>query len=255
MLPFIKLGNRLLPMYGLCMTLGFAAAVLVSYLRSRRRGVDKYDFIVVAACGMGLGLMGTRVLYLIASYGVRQIIADIGAGDWSFLMEGGQVYLGGLIGGVLGGMLGARIMKGSIPEYCDIIIPTIPLGHAFGRVGCHFAGCCYGMPYEGFCSVTYPLAGVDYGVFPVQLMEAAVNIVIFVIMLLFMRKPRRRFAVLWMYMLMYAVARFTLEFFRGDAIRGAAAGLSTSQWISVAMFAAAVVMLVAPALRKRSNIA
>lgn len=240
--PFIHLGPVTLPVYGLCMAAGLLIAALIAFLRAPRFDINKYDLIVVAAVAVGLGLIGAKVTYLVASYGLDRVLADIRAGEWTFMSSGGQVYLGGLIGGVIGGLATVRILKASVADYCDVVVPAIPLGHAFGRIGCHFAGCCYGMPYEGPLCVSYPYIGVE-NVFPVQLVEAAAGIVMFAVLMVFARRKRSRYATLRLYMLMYAAVRFCLEFLRGDAIRGIAAGLSTSQWISVAMFAVAIIPL------------
>lgn len=245
MLPYITIGDRMIPMYGVCMAVGILVSAYIAYIRTKRAGGDVNSLIVIGACGVGCGLVGAKLLYVIVSYGLGNAFNDMAAGDFSFLSTSGQVFYGGLIGGVLGAILGTWLTHDDPAIYCDVIVPCIPLGHAFGRLGCFFAGCCYGMPYEGFGSLSFPAVGVDHQTFPVQLLEMTINIGIFVYLMIASGKPHKRWHMLYHYLLMYAVTRFTLEFMRGDAVRGAAVGLSTSQWISVGLFVVSVLLMLA----------
>jgi phosphatidylglycerol:prolipoprotein diacylglycerol transferase len=135
---------------------------------------------------------------------------------------------------------------------CDIFAPAIALGHVVGRLGCYFAGCCYGRPTSLPWGITFhdPFAasyvGTPLGVplHPTQLYEAGAELLILGV-LLFAEKKGRPFAgrTFWAYMLLYAVSRFVIEIFRGDE-RGMIIGLSTSQFISVVLAPLSIAMLV-----------
>ena len=146
------------------------------------------------------------------------------------------MFYGSLIGGLLMVYIYCRKYKVSIPDLSVVVVPTIPLIHAFGRLGCFFAGCCYGIQYGGPASITFkssPVAPNGVSLFPVQLVESAINLVIFMVLILYRRKNRNYKGIIILYLLLYSVSRFALEFVRGDIIRGFIFGLSTSQWISL----------------------
>jgi len=134
----------------------------------------------------------------------------------------------------------------------DMYAPGIALGHVIGRLGCLLAGCCYGKQTTVAWAITFtsPVAqdnaGTPLGVplHPTQLYEAGAEALILALLLSTERKGRyfagRTF---WLYMLLYAISRFIIEFFRGDE-RGAVGMFSTSQFISILLAPLAVVMLV-----------
>ena len=225
----------------------------ICFVRARKNKLDIDSLIVIAACAVGLGLVGAKLLYLFVSCDINEVFERLSRGDISDLAGGGQVFYGGLIMGIIGAFLGVRI-SGSCGEtalYCDAVVPAIPLGHAFGRIGCFLAGCCYGAPYTGFCAVTFPSVGVTEPVFPIQLLEAVLNLIIFAILLIPRKRLKSGFATLYLYLTLYSVVRFTLEFFRGDEIRGFAQGLSTSQWISIGLFVCGFVLILITAKQKK----
>jgi phosphatidylglycerol:prolipoprotein diacylglycerol transferase len=129
--------------------------------------------------------------------------------------------------------------------------PGIALGHVIGRLGCLLAGCCYGKPTTVPWGITFtsPDAAANVGtplgipLHPTQLYDAGAELLILVLLLLTERRGRpfagRTF---WLYMLLYAISRFIIEFYRGDE-RGIILGLSTSQFVSVVIAPLAVLML------------
>src|SRR5205823_217876 len=109
------------------------------------------------------------------------------------------------------------------------VVPLL-LAHGIGRVGCFLAGCCYG------CLV--PGTALRH---PVQLYE---SIFLLVMALLICRLERRHLtASLGAYLVAYSGFRFFIEFLRAD-VRGGTYGLTTSQWVSMPLFAVGMVMLV-----------
>lgn len=254
MLPYISIGNRLIPMYGICMTLGILFSSYIAFVRTRHFGGDTNSLIIIAATAVGCGLFGAKLLYIFVTFSMEDLMARISSGNFGFLLEGGQVFYGGLIGGIGGAILGNSLAHDNFALYCDVIVPCIPLGHAFGRLGCFFAGCCYGMPYDGFGSFSFPAAGIHYQTFPIQLLEAAINICIFVYLIIYTRSDHKRYHVLYHYLFIYAISRFTLEFWRGDQVRGISIGLSTSQWISIGLFAISILLMLSERIKEKKRI-
>jgi phosphatidylglycerol:prolipoprotein diacylglycerol transferase len=209
--------------------------------KAKKQNVSPYDIIIVAATAMGIGLLCGGLLYTFVTYPLDFIIQQLKAGNWD-IFGGGIVFYGGLIGGIFGGILGMRIAKCKTGDLLRCVVPFIPVGHAIGRLGCLFAGCCHGFAYDGFLAVYYPnsVAGLpaDQGYFPVQLLEAVLNVGICVLLLRYEKRAKRSYDMLFAYLACYGVSRFCLEMLRGDGIRGIYFGLSTSQWISVGIWVA-----------------
>lgn len=239
MYPYIHVFGRTIGTYGLMMAIAFLLVGMLSLRKAKHMQLPAEEVLIVGASAIGAGLLCGKILYIFVTYSASFLWERICAGDLSFISDGGIVFYGGLIGGVLGAIFGVRIARCQLVAIEHAVVPYIPLGHTLGRVGCFLAGCCYGRHYEGVLAVYYPnsVTGVspEQGFFPVQLLEAAGNIVISLSLLCFERKLKRPLELLSAYLAMYAILRFVLEFFRGDEIRGIFSGLSVSQWISIAL--------------------
>ena len=163
---------------------------------------------------------------------------------WAAMLSGGGVFYGGLIGGLAAAFIYIRKYKLDPWDVTDILVPSVLLFHAFGRMGCFFAGCCHGRPADWGIVFERSLACCANGVslIPVQLFEAGFNLLVMTALLAI--RPERKYPgiLLPLYLILYAVGRFALEFFRGDAGRGIVL-LSTSQWISVLILPTAIVLL------------
>ena len=152
------------------------------------------------------------------------------------MFKGGFVFYGGLLGGILGVYIYAKQFKISFKSLLLTLLPIVPLIHAIGRIGCLCAGCCYGMEYDGFGAIVFHnsvLAPNNVPLFPMQIVEAICNLIIFIILLCTYKKFLGTYKTLGLYLILYSIVRFILEFFRGDLIRGIYFSLSTSQWISI----------------------
>ena len=152
------------------------------------------------------------------------------------------MFYGGLIGGLACVLLGGRLHKIDTMKYIGRFIGFIPFIHSFGRVGCFMSGCCYGIPYSGIGAVRFPAgsyAPADIELFPVQLVEAGMLMVIACI-ILYLVLAKNNLHGIELYLVLYGCTRFILELFRYDAVRGRLLGLSTSQWISLLSIAGVV---------------
>ena len=245
MYPFIDIFGRRIGTYGLCMAIAVLLVAAIAIMRGKKQGVVAEDILIVGACAVVSALVCGSLLYVFITFSLDQIWQMITAGRIEELLGSGIVFYGGLIGGIFGALLGMKIAKCGVSDLERAVVPFIPLGHAIGRVGCVFAGCCYGMEYDGFCALYYPhsLAGVspEQGYFPTQLLEALLNCIICVCLVLLARRRRKSYDILFAYLGMYSLARFLLEFTRGDSIRGIYFGISSSQWISLGLAAAVVI--------------
>ncbi|MBR4435837.1 MAG: prolipoprotein diacylglyceryl transferase [Clostridia bacterium] len=255
--PFIHIFGLNIPSYGLMMSLAFITAILISYFRVKKAGLDQDTFLNLAIISLVAGLISAYLLYIFVTYPIKEIFKSITSGSFYVFKNGGLVFYGGVIGGVLAALLYIHIKKQRFLDYAAVIVPTIPLAHAFGRIGCFLAGCCYGKVCETPISVFYknPIGGAPIGVpvFPIQLIEAACNIVVFVILMVYVGKKLKKGSVIFLYMILYGIERFILEYFRFDEIRGIFLGLSTSQWISIFMVVTGIAGMIIMLKKERGS--
>ncbi len=233
-----------IPLYGLLYWLGILISGIVASFIAKKRSVSVFDIV---SCGtytmIGAGI-GAKLLFIAVSW--KQIIQY----NISFIgiLKGGFVFYGGLIGGILGIIIYSLQFKMNIFDFFDIFAVVLPLGHSFGRIGCFFAGCCYGIQYDGLFSHTYTISAgttpLGVPLLPIQLIEAFLLLILFTTLLfIFLRNPYKKLLSVKIYAFSYAIIRFVLEFFRGDKERGGFLYLSTSQWISIILVAVVIAQI------------
>ena len=241
MLPSFQALGLTMPMYGVMSALGMLAAFVLLGLTRKHTRFSEDQALSAALWAIIMGFLGAKVLYWIVE--IDQIIADP-----SYLLHTlreGFVFYGALIGG-LGGVAIYSLRK-KLPFFSltDYFIPGLVIGHAFGRIGCFFAGCCYGMECETPISVVFPAGGAapaGIPLLPTQLMESAFLFLLCAFLVWRLTKKKPFGTVSGWYMVLYGVWRFVIEFFRSDE-RGAVGALSTSQFISLFVFAGGVALL------------
>lgn len=258
MYPYINLFGLRLGTYGVCTLVGLALLVILSIRFNKKRFNIDFDdtFIVLFVCG-GFGFIGAHILYGITNISsiieISKNISTLGFFEYLksfFNLCGGMVFYGGFIGAVLGVIFICKVYKplnGHTKHELDVLSVTFPLFHVFGRIGCFFAGCCYGIESEfGFFirenEVNPSITGVTR--LPIQLIEAFLNLLIFFVMYVLFKKRILSDKLIYIYMIIYGTIRFIDEFFRGDTYRGILFSLSTSQWISLILIIFSVVMLI-----------
>ncbi len=239
--------GRQIPVYGVCWILGIALSAVVAMLIIEKTTLKRYDVVYASVFSVIGGLLGSKLLFIAVS--LKTIIEN--NVPFEAVLKGGFVFYGGLIGGMAGLLVYTKMFSMKALPIADILAVVLPLGHACGRIGCHFAGCCYGVPYEGFMSVTYTETmgntPLNTHLFPVQLLEAVFLFVLFVVLLVLFLKTQKVGLATAVYLYSYAIMRFILEFIRGDLERGAFWGLSTSQLISIVIV---VVVTIGVRIRK-----
>lgn len=235
--------GREIPLYGLLFVVGVGIAFSIAALVKKKRNIDGFDLVGSAVYTLIMAFIGAKLLFLIVSWNDVSMIMSLDQvpliDRLEAIMAGGFVFYGGFIGGFLGLMIYCLQFKMRPFDFLDIYATVLPLGHAFGRVGCFLAGCCYGVEYDGIFSIAYTWETdgmTPHGVplFPVQLFEAGCLVLIFVMTMLLLFKTKEKYHLpVFGYLAAYCVVRFVLEFFRGDKARGSVLFLSTSQLISV----------------------
>ena len=231
-LPFSSAGFHL-PVYGLCFSLAFLAAIGLAHHRAAGLGLDTdrlsdlYLVIIVSS------LIGARTLFVCLEW--KRFVAQ--PLEAIRFWRGGLVFYGGLIGAFVSSMVYVRKTGLSIPEIADLAAPSLALGQAIGRLGCFANGCCFGQPS------TLPwachAAAFDMTLrHPTQLYESLGLFGILCALLLAARKRPRHGTLAAGYAILYAALRFSIECLRGDDRGGFfAGGLSISQLISVGTLA------------------
>jgi phosphatidylglycerol:prolipoprotein diacylglycerol transferase len=234
--------------YGVLLAAAYLLGLQLAIVRARKRELDATRVMDLGIYIIISALIGAKLLLLVTDFQTfRNNPAEL-----LTLARSGGVFYGGLILAVVVALLYIRRVGLPLWTTCDVFAPGIALGHVIGRFGCFFAGCCFGKPTSVPWAITFtdPFAAANVGtplnvpLHPTQLYEAGAEFLILAL-LLSTERFGRRFAgrTFWLYMLLYAVTRFVIEFFRGDE-RGAVGVLSTSQFISVLLAPLAIVMLV-----------
>lgn len=246
MMPTIIFFGYEISMYSICALTGIICAVILFVVLHRKdntlNSVQKVNIPLVSGLGIFIGAHFLYGLTHIDHIWWVLCHLNVAFSGWEIFIAymadifGGMVFYGGLFGGLLAGGIYCKCMKLDPWLYADAYAPCIPLFHAFGRVGCFMAGCCYGI--ENSWGFVYENALYDAanGVtrLPIQLIEAGGELLICAMLtVIAYRHKYRKGTLICLYLFSYAILRFITEFFRGDEIRGIFLGLSTSQWISL----------------------
>lgn len=248
--------------YAICAVVGIFAAFPLAVRRYKRLTGDGTPLILVCFFGAIGVFVGMHLLYGLTNFSYwGELFKSSDFGEFAELFKGifgGSVFYGGLIGGIIAGGISIKAQKLPADLATDCLAPAIALFHGFARIGCFFGGCCYGIEWEHGITFTDALAESANGVprVPVQLLEAGFEFLLAGLLwyLLLKKVPRSQGKLLALYLLIYPVGRFVLEFLRGDEYRGFIFGLSTSQFIGFFVFAAAALyLLIYPDLKKKSS--
>lgn len=258
MFPYLHIFGKDIPLYSLMALTGLAFALGYILLRYKKSGLSRDDSIFALIYGAAGALAGAKILSILTM--LPQIIRNIGllqSNPALFLqvfVYSGFVFYGGLYGAFFGVWLYARRWKIPFYSFMDPLLPAVPLIHAWGRIGCFFMGCCYGVPADPPFGVSFArseIAPSGICLLPVQLYESA-GVFAIAAALIFLQyrriRPQTQLAV---YLLSYAVLRFVLEFFRYDTYRGFLGPLSVSQVISIATAAWGIALLAGYARRSK----
>ncbi|WP_294153330.1 prolipoprotein diacylglyceryl transferase [uncultured Clostridium sp.] len=216
--------------YGLMIAIGIIAAASLFINKGKKRGYDEdslLNLIIFAVIG---GILGGKGLFIITE--LKNIIKDP-----SILLNFGYgfVIYGAIGGGALAIYLYCRKKKWNILEILDITVGGLAIAQGFGRIGCFLAGCCYGAATDLPIGVVFPegsLAPAGIHVHPTQIYSSVFDFILGFFLLYYGRKKRAHGKVMGMYLIIYSIGRFLVEFLRDDP-RGNVGLLSTSQFIAI----------------------
>ena len=221
--------------YGLMIAIGIMAAILTASYRAGKKGLSKDAIYDTALLGMATGFIGAKLLFCILD--IKAVIKNP-----RLIISGeGFVVYGGIIAGVLSAYIYCRVRKIVFLEYLDVLLPSVAIAQGFGRIGCFLAGCCYGKETESIFGIAFhnsTMAPNGVKLIPTQLFSSEGDFSIAGIIFICEsyaerkgKKPGRGFGS-GLYLILYSVGRFVIEFFRND-YRGSLGVLSTSQCIAI----------------------
>lgn len=226
--------------YGLMLVIGFTLAVLRAVKVARERGwqADRiYDLSLTALLS---GVLGARLVFVL----INPLTEDLSR--FFKFWEGGLSFHGGLLFAVLAIYFHCRIIKVEFLEFADLVAPSVAIAYGVTRLGCFLNGCCYGAPTNMPWGCVFSGHGVTTPPsHPTQIYSAIASFAVFGILARASIKPRKPGFVLTLYIGLYGVYRFIVEFFRaGYSANYMLLGLTEAQVVSIAMTAASVIVLV-----------
>jgi phosphatidylglycerol:prolipoprotein diacylglycerol transferase len=240
----LQVGNLKIYSYGVFVAVGFLAAIWVAGREIARQGIDREKFYDMGFWVVLSAIAGARLFHVLVywpQYAANPV-------EILKLWNGGLVFYGGFLAAVAACLLYLRRNRIPFLPVADASAIGIPLGLAFGRLGCTMAGCCFGKPSTLPWAVTFSdpasLAPLHVPLHPTQIYESLAGFAIFGILYAArdrFRTPGVRF---WTMLILYGVARSFLEIFRDDP-RGFLGPLSESQVVSAVLIVYAVASLVA----------
>lgn len=246
------IGPLTLRAFGLCMALGFLFGWQAAVWLCKRTGQNADQLTALLTWLMVSAVFGARAAYVLEHW-----TAEFAGDPLSIIRvdRGGLMFYGGLIAAALVLFLYARVYRQHLFQITDLVLAVVPLGHAFGRLGCFMHGCCYGKITRSCFGVAFPkdspawweqvsatppliaqTALKSLPVIPTQLVESIANLLLFAALYtLYPKQYRHRGLITGCYLVCYALIRFIIEYLRGDP-RMAVGPFSISQTISLGIF-------------------
>lgn len=225
--------------YGLIIAIGMALGVFVACKNAKFRGLVADDFILAACYVLPLAIIGARLYYVTFSGETYSF------GEIFRIWDGGMAIYGGVIGGAIGVALFCLIHKKNFLDVADVVAPSLILGQAIGRIGCYFAGCCYGIEVTNESLMWFPLSTQINGVWHLSTFfyESLWNLLAFVILLILLRKNKYKFrgSSIAMYFILYGIGRAWIEALRGDSLYIGA--IKVSQLLSILLIIGGLLLI------------
>ena len=228
--------------YGLMIGIGIVLAFIAGTYLARKKGIDADELFNLTTISVIGGFACAKVLFCIVEWDsfVKNPLGTLGSS--------GFVVYGGIIGGILLCALYCKIKKLPFWKYFDTVLPAVAIAQGFGRIGCFLAGCCYGRETDSFVGIAFhnsKFAPNDVKLIPTQLFSSAGCFIMAAVLFAYSRKERKDARTGALYLIMYSIGRSVIEYFRND-YRGAIGILSTSQFISIFILIAGIILFVKP---------
>jgi phosphatidylglycerol:prolipoprotein diacylglycerol transferase len=231
------LGSLPIRWYGVMMALAFLAGLWTATRRARLTNVSG-DVIADVTLWLMVGsIVGARFVYVTTYW--KQEFADQPLSEIFMIQHGGLVYYGGLIGATIAAAGYLAWKKLPFWKIADILAPSIALGSVFGRIGCLLNGCCYGRACDLPWAIHFPADHETHGagVHPTEIYDALLNLLLYVFLAWLFRRKKFDGQIFATYLILYAVCRSIVEYFRGDyPADHIHAGLTSAQLVSVPIF-------------------
>ncbi len=231
------------------MALAFLAGLWTATLRARRANIPGEKIADVTLWLMVGAILGARIFYVTTYW--KQEFADQPFTEVFMIQHGGLVYYGGFIGAVLAGVIAIKRLKLPLWQTADVFAPSIALGSVFGRIGCLLNGCCYGRECDLPWAITFTnpqasqYSNTPLGVplHPTQIYDALLNLGLYFLLAWMFRRKKFDGQIFATYLILYAVFRSIVEYFRGDYPGDHIhAGLTSAQLVSVPIFIAGLAL-------------
>ena len=244
-----NVGPLTLHSYGVLLAIAFLAGLWVAARQARRAGLDSARVSDLAIFVLIAGLVGAKAMLVIVEWEYY----SKNPGELFSILQSGGVFYGGLLAAFPVAIWYTRRHHLAGWRVADALAPGVAIGQAIGRLGCFAAGCCYGLAADVPWAVTFRdiyatrAVGtpIDTPLHPTQLYESAAAFAIFGFLIWIASRKRFHGQVMLSYVVLYSIARFALEFFRGDRSRGEVFDglLTTSQFVGIGLVLAAVILL------------
>lgn len=229
-LVLFEIGNFKVYSYGLMIAIGIIMASILLIKRGRGKGYDEDKLLNLLIISVIAGVLGGKLLFIITEF--KDIMQDPSI---LYNFGNGFVIYGAIIVGALAVYIYCKKNKWNPLEILDLAAPGVALAQGFGRIGCFLAGCCYGRETTSSIGVCFPensLAPSGIELIPTQLFSSAFDFLLAGFLLWYSRKNRKEGRILALYVIIYSIGRFFVEFLRNDP-RGNVGMLSTSQFIAI----------------------
>lgn len=233
--------------YGLILSLSIILATGVAYFLAKQDGRWHNHIVDIGIYSGIAGIVGARLW-------------DVFFFDWAYyshhlseifyVWQGGMAIQGGIVFGVGAGIIYARRHKIDILALADIVAPAIILGQAIGRCANLLNGDAFGAPTGGNFGIIYPettLAYHTYGaqpLWPAEVWEGQIDFVIFALLLIFRAFLHAKGQAFSLYIMLYSLARFGLEFLRGDYATPVFLSFTSAQTTSLVAFILALIFFI-----------
>jgi phosphatidylglycerol:prolipoprotein diacylglycerol transferase len=244
------IGSLAIPTYGILVALAFVAGLRVTLRLARRNGLPHDQMMNLAVyCAMA-GIVGAKLFMFL--FDMRDYLRNPGQIFSMETLRAAGVFHGGFIGALIFAVLYIRRQHLPAWRVMDTFSPGLVLGQGIGRLGCFAAGCCWGkecdLPWGvRFRSDEAAPVPLNKTLHPAQLYETAADLLIFAFLYRRYNRPHANGQIMGLYLVLYSVARFVIEFFR-EHEQSLVGPFSLTQWIALVLFAAGVLVL----LRARS---
>lgn len=217
--------NMKFPIYSMAILLALISNIIVVFILSRKYSYSNKEIICLLLYE-NVGIIGgAKILSFLQNYEKLN-------GEFNFINLGLSSY-GAVIGAIIFLVLFCFQFKKSLKELLCVFMPSMPLMYAIGKIGCFFVGCCYGIEYNGIFKILYKysnLAPNDIYLFPIQIVETIVFLLVFLYMIIKHKKKQFNLKTLGISFIFCCIAKFSLDFFRMSHKNVL---LSTNQAISI----------------------